>query len=131
MAFARKKDNGMPRVSADRLAAIAGGVPLADEPAAQSAGPPARTMLEPDLSRIRPRGVIETPEQRKKRMTAKVINFTFTIFARLVIMAALGMFMWSGYEITGTIQRGPALGMIALFADLGRVLLKAMEPGTK
>lgn len=119
-----------PRASTDRLAAIAGGA-AAIEPAPQSTGPAVRMVLEPDLSRIRPRGVDETPIQRKQRLAAKTINFTATILARLVIMAALGLFIWNGYEMTGAIQRGPAIGMFAMFADLGRVILKAMEPGTK
>lgn len=124
------KKQQAPRASADRLAAIAGGV--ADmEPARQSAGPAVRMVHQPDLSRIRPRGIEETPAQRKKRLTAKTINFTATILARLVIMAGLGLYLWNGYEMTGAIQRGPAIGMFVLFADLGRVILKAMEPGTK
>ncbi|PQA89644.1 hypothetical protein [Hyphococcus luteus] len=130
MAFARKKDDAAPRVSAARLAAIAGGAP-AEEPVAQSAAPARPATLEPDLSRIRPRGVNETPEQRKKRLGAKTINFTATILARVIIMGALALFMWDGYEITGAIQRGPAIAMVAMVADLGRVILKAMEPGTK
>lgn len=124
------KKQQAPRASAGRLAAIAGGG-AALEPAPQNAGPAVRTVLEPDLSRIRPRGIEETPEQRKRRLTAKTLNFTATIVARLVIMAGLGLFLWNGYEMTGAIQRGPAVGAFLVFADLGRVILKAMEPGTK
>lgn len=125
-----RKQQTAPRISADRLAAIAGGVAGA-EPAIETAAPAPRVLLEPDLSRIRPRGVDETPEQRRKRLAAKTVNFTFTIAARLVIMAALGLLIWNNYEMTGAFQRGPVIGVFLIFADLGRVIMKAMEPGTK
>lgn len=124
------KKQQAPRASTDRLAAIAGGV-SALEPVAQDAGPAVRMVLEPDLSRIRPRGIEETPIQRKQRLAAKTINFTITIIARLVIMAGFGFLIWNTYEMTGNIERGPAIGVFVVFADLGRVIVKAMEPGTK
>ncbi|MCK5747222.1 MAG: hypothetical protein KAH44_13455 [Oricola sp.] len=125
-----RKQQTAPRISGDRLAAIAGGV-TASEALVERAAPAPRVVLEPDLSRIRPRGVEETPEQRKKRLAAKTINFTFTIAARLIIIAALGLLIWNNYEMTGAIQRGPAMGIFAILVDLGRVMMKAMEPGTK
>ncbi|WDI30037.1 hypothetical protein PUV54_08705 [Hyphococcus flavus] len=120
------------RISSDRLAGIAGGVgaaPAAD--AGASSGPAYRRVIEPDLSRMRPRSVDECEEARKRRLAAKTVNFTATIIARLVIMAALGKFGFDLYQMTGTVHRGVALGMFAMLADLGRVMLKAMTPGTK
>jgi hypothetical protein len=80
---------------------------------------------------MRPRGLMETPEQHKKRMTAKTINFTMTFFARFVIMGAVAYLMYGIYEGTGSLHRGYAVAMFAMIADFGRVTLKAMEPGTK
>jgi len=128
MAFAKRKDSG-PRVSPDRLSALAGGAAAPAD--AQAAPIVAPAMLEPDLKRIRPRAIDNSPEQRKRRLTAKAINFTATIIARLVILAGLGLFAWSGYEITGTIERGPAIALFVIGADLCRVILKAMVPGSK
>ena len=130
MAFA-KKQAPAPRISAERLAAIAGGGVGAVEAVEDAVASEPRRMVAPDLSRIRPRGIEETPDQRKKRLTVKTINFTATIIARFAIMAGLGLFIWSGYEMTATIHRGAACGIVLIFADLGRVIIKAMEPGTK
>lgn len=88
-------------------------------------------MLEPDLSRIKPRGVDETPEERKKRLAAKTINFTATFLARLVLMAAVAKYGYDAFQMTGVVHRGVAVGMFAMVADFGRVAIKAMEPGTK
>ncbi|WP_375207017.1 hypothetical protein [Hyphococcus sp.] len=132
MAFAKKKQEA-PRISADRLASLAGGgaaVAAAVETPSVSA-PRVRVEVRPDLSRIRPFGAIETPEERKKRLTAKTLNFSATFIARLVIMGAVGYLMYDIWQGTGVIHRGYAMGMFAMTADFGRVLLKAMEPGTK
>ena len=119
------------RVGADRLAAIAGGGSMSASIGVESEAPARRVSVEPDLSRIRPRGVNETPEQKVRRLTAKKINFTMTIMARLVIMAAVAYLMKEAYEGSGSIHRGYATGMFLMVADFGRVILKAMEPGTK
>lgn len=115
-----------------RLASLAGG---GDAMAAAAApGPtarPARNLLEPDLSRIRPRGVDETEEQRRRRLAAKTVNFSMSFLARTVILAALAMFAFSLYERTGSVHRGIGALMFVIFADFGRAILKAMEPGTK
>lgn len=130
MGFAKRKEEA-PRISADRLASIAGGAAYEDVVEVESPAPRARVSLEPDLSRIRPRCVDETPEARKKRLAAKTINFTATILARLVIMGALGNFMWETYQLTGGFHRGAVMGSFLILVDLGRVAMKAMEPGTK
>ena len=130
MAFARKQ-NDAPRIGADRLAAIAGGSVMEMAVAAESQTPRMRMELQPDLSRMRPRGVNETPEQRARRLMAKKINFTMTILARLAIMGAVAYLMNETYQGTGAIHRGYATGMFFMVADFGRVILKAMEPGTK
>lgn len=134
MAFAKKKQEA-PRISADRLASISGAGGAVSEAAPGAAiadvAPRARVSLEPDLSRIRPRGIMETPEERKRRLTAKTINFTFTFLARIIIMGAVAYLMLGIWEGTGAIHRGYAIAMFAMVADFGRVILKAMEPGTK
>lgn len=132
MAFGNKQP--VMQVSTDRLSALAGGGGMT---AAAYPGPAAeeyprrRVSLEPDLSRIRRRGSDESPEERKRRLAAKTVNFGATIIARIVILAAAGLWVWKGYEFSGQIHRGVALGMFAMLADLGRVSLKALEPGTK
>lgn len=128
---AAKKQSATMRAGADRLATIAGGGAMEMALAAESAVPRKRLSVEPDLSRIRPRSVIETPEQKARRLTAKKINFTMTILARLAIMAAVAYLMNEAYQGTGAIHRGYATGMFLMVADFGRVILKAMEPGTK
>lgn len=132
MALA-KKQAAAPRVSTDRLAALAGGgaASMAVNDVAASAPLGQRMELRPDLSRMRPRGVMETPEQRKRRLTAKKINFTMTFLARTVIIAAVAYLMQEAYDGTGAIHRGYATGMFLMLADFGRCILKAMEPGTK
>lgn len=132
MAFGNKQNQAAPRISADRLASVAGGVSAAPvQEAAMSFAAARPAPVEPDLSRMRPRGIDETPEAHKKRLAAKTVNFTATIMARLLIMGALAKFGYEAYQLTGTFHRGVALGLFAMTADFGRVLLKAMEPGTK
>ncbi|GJL92426.1 hypothetical protein [Hyphococcus sp.] len=130
MAAAKKQTEAL-RVSIDRLAAIAGGGGVEMAVTAESDAPRRRVELKPDLSRIRPRGINETPEQKARRLTAKKINFTMTFLARLAIMGAVAYLMKEVYEGTGSIHRGYAMGMFVMVADFGRVILKAMEPGTK
>jgi len=134
MAFGGKKT--VERVSMDRLAAVAG---LA-APAAATAGagasssggvPRRRVSVEPDVSRIRKNSIDENEEDRRKRMAAKTVNFSATIIARLVILAAAGWYFYNMFEYSGQVHRGLAMGMFAMTADLGRVVLKAMEPGSK
>lgn len=133
MAFGGKKNEAALRISADRLASVAGGggsaAAVEDGPA--FSGPSRRVSLEPDLSRIKPRGVDETPEERQRRLAAKTVNFTATFLARLILMAALAKYGYDAYQMTGVVHRGVAVGMFAMVADFGRVALKAMEPGTK
>lgn len=128
------KANPMEMRANARLASLAanvsGGGAAAAEPAAVSSRP-ARNLLEPDLSRIRPRGIDETEEQRRRRLAAKTVNFSMSFLARTVILAALAMFAFSLYERTGSVHRGIGALMFVIFADFGRAILKAMEPGTK
>lgn len=133
MAFGNKQP--IIQVSAGRLAALAGGAGVA-EAAAAGAGSPSgaprrRVSVEPDLSRIRKRTTDETPEEHRRRLAAKTVNFSATIMARIIILGAAGLWLWESYEFSGQIHRGVALGMMAMLADLGRVGLKAMEPGSK
>ena len=127
MAFGGKKP--AMAMNADRLAAVAG---VSAAPAASASETPKRRVsVEPDLSRIRKCSIDETPEERKKRLAAKTVNFSATIIARLVIIGAAGLFAWSEFQNTGKFHRGVALGIFAMTADLGRVILKALEPGSK
>lgn len=80
---------------------------------------------------MRPRGLDETAAERKQRLAAKTVNFSATILARLAILAAAGVYVFELYDTSGQIHRGFAMGMFAVIADLGRVILKAMEPGTR
>ncbi len=132
MAFGSKKAN-VSGVGGDRLAAVAGTLPPMTSADAAAATSPMRyaAPLDPDPSRIRPRGIEESPEERKRRLRAKTVNFTATIIARIVIIAGAGFWAWKQYEFTGQIHRGVAVGAFAMFGDFGRVLLKAIEPGTK
>lgn len=126
------KQQAALRVSADRLASVASGASYGSAlAAADAAAPKPRVSHEPDLSRIRPCAIEETPEQRKKRLAAKTVNFTATILARLLIMGGLGVFAYDIYEGSGAIHRGAAAGLFAMTLDFGRVLMKAMQPGTK
>ncbi len=133
MAFGGKQNQAALRISADRLASVAGGASAAyvEEAAPSSAGPARRVMVEPDLSRIRPRGVEETDDDRKRRLTAKTMNFGATFLARLIIMGAVAKFGYDTYEMTGMFPRGVGFGLFAMTADFGRVIVKAMTPGTK
>ncbi|MHA7871643.1 MAG: hypothetical protein ACX939_04765 [Hyphococcus sp.] len=122
-------------VSSARLAAVAG-APASAEAAPDSApaGPSApvrRASVEPDLSKIRKYSIDETPEARKKRLAAKTVNFSATIIARIIIIAAVCLYGWAEFQGTGKIHRGIAVGVFAMLADLGRVSLKALDPGSK
>lgn len=133
MAFGGKKT--VERVSMDRLAAIAGVAPAtaaATADAGSSGGVPRRRVsVEPDMSRIRKNSIDESEEDRRKRMAAKTVNFGATIIARVMILAAAGWYFYNMFEYSGQVHRGLAVGMFAMTADLGRVVLKAMEPGSK
>ncbi len=130
MAFGNKQSQAAARVGAERLAALSGAGAAAVETAAPSISG-RRGSVEPDLARIRPRGVDETDEARSQRLAAKTVNFSATFIARLILMAALAKFGFDAYQLTGTMHRGVALGLLAMLADFGRVTMKAMEPGTK
>lgn len=127
MGFGGKKQPiGM---NADRLAAVAGvGATQAD---ADMSAPRRRVSLEPDMSRIRKSSIEETPAQRKKRLAAKTVNFSATFIARIIIIGAAGFYAWTEFQSTGKVHRGVAIGIFAMFADFGRVMLKALEPGSK
>jgi len=134
MAFGNK--GPAARVGADRLAGLAGAGALASAPGAATGGgaspaPARRLNLEPDVSRMRPMSFDASPEARKQRLRAKAINFTATILARVIILAAGGVYLWKTHQFSGQVSRGLAVGMFAMSGDLGRVILKAMEPGTK
>lgn len=131
MAFSKK--NAAAQISMDRLAAVAGvsaGAGVA-QVAAGGAARARRVSLEPDVSRIRKNAIEETPEERKRRLAAKTVNFGATIIARIIILAAAGLYVWQTYQFSGQMHRGLAFGIFAMTADLGRVMLKAMEPGSK
>ena len=127
MGFGNKKP--AMAVNSNRLASVAGAPTAATFSSEQSSERYA--CPEPDLSRIRPRQIEETAAVRKRRLAAKTVNFTTTIIARLVILAGAGVFLWSEYQYGGQVHRGVVVGVFAMFGDLGRVILKAMTPGTK
>ncbi|MBT8473197.1 MAG: hypothetical protein HKN14_09480 [Marinicaulis sp.] len=129
MGFGAKQ--AVARVSENRLSAVAGVGAAGSFPAGSSVGAARRVSIEPDLSKIRKCRIEETPEERKKRLAAKTVNFGATIIARLVIIAALGVYAWGEYQTSGRIHRGVLFGLVAMGGDLGRVLLKMMEPGSK
>jgi len=120
------------RISSDRLAAVAGGGASVAVPAGGApASPVQRGAVQPDLSRIRKCAINETPAERKKRLAAKTINYTATIIARIAIIAAACYYGWEHYQMTGAIHRGFATGVFVVIIDIGRVAMKAMEPGSK
>ncbi len=130
MAFGSKK--APAGVSADRLSAVAGASAAPAAAAPSGVGSSARrTTLDIDPSRMRPRQIEETPEDRKRRLAAKTVNFTATIIARIVIIAGAGVYAWNQYQLTGQVHRGVAIGVFVMIGDLGRVIMKAAEPGTK
>lgn len=128
MGFGGKKQPA--GMNPDRLAALAGGGSLAQADAS-AAAPRRRVSVEPDMSRIRKCSIDETPEERKKRLAAKTVNFGATFIARIIIMAAAGFFLWTELQNTGKVHRGVVVGMFAMLADFGRVMMKALEPGSK
>ncbi|MEM8772547.1 MAG: hypothetical protein AAGD92_12940 [Pseudomonadota bacterium] len=130
MGFGNRKPEAVA-VGAGRLASIAGSSSTQTVAGLAETPKPKPASLEPDPSRIRPRQIEETPEARKRRLAAKTINFTATILARLVIIGAAGFYMWSEYQLTRQVHRGIMFGVFAMVGDLGRVILKASEPGTK
>lgn len=129
MAFGSKR--AAAGVSADRLSVVISGGARNDTPAATPHPLSRRVSVEPDESRIRKNTVDETAEERSKRLTAKSINFGATFTARAIIIAALAYYAWNAYQYSGNIHRGVAIAMFAMFADFGRVALKALEPGSK
>ncbi len=130
MAFSKQKA-AAPQISMDRLAAVAGGAGAAATAVTGGGANRPRVSLEPDVSRIRKIAIEETPEERKLRLAAKTVNFSATILARMIILAAAGLYVWKTYQFSGQVHRGIAIGMFAMTADLGRVALKALEPGSK
>ena len=126
MGFGKQK--APARVSAARLNALAGASPSVE---VEAAGPRPRVSVEPDLSRINKNRIVETPEERKKRLAAKTVNFGATFIARIIIIAAACAYGYDLYQSTGAVHRGVAAGVLAMIVDFGRVLLKAMEPGSK
>ena len=126
MGFGKQK--APARASAARLNALAGASPSME---VEAAGPRPRVSVEPDLSRINKNRIVETPEERKKRLAAKTVNFGATFTARIIIIAAACVYGYDLYQSTGEVHRGVAAGVLAMVVDFGRVLLKAMEPGSK
>ena len=133
-----KKQETAPRIDAGRLAALAGKKGEGAAPASPAGAPPAsdepprrRVSVEPDLSRINKNRLIETAEQRKKRLAAKSVNFSASFIARAAIIAAALWYGYGLYQSTGDIDRMVAVGVLVMAADFGRVLLKAMEPGSR
>ncbi|GJL94572.1 MAG: hypothetical protein DHS20C05_09770 [Hyphococcus sp.] len=132
MGFSKKEP--VARISAARLCAVAGSPAVTAQasaiPEAAAVKAP-RVSLEPDMSRIRKNMIDETPAARKKRLAAKTVNFGATIIARLIILGAAGYYAWQTYQFTGQVSRGLGIGLFAMAADLGRVSLKALTPGSK
>ncbi|WP_411816314.1 hypothetical protein [Hyphococcus sp. DH-69] len=125
MAFGNQQQ-ATAQISSSRLANVIG-APANEALDAEIAKPAPRVGVQPDLSRIKTRRREETPEQRKRRMASNRLNFGATIIARLVIIAALGNFGYEVYEMTGTVHRGVAAGVIAISLDLLRVTAKAAD----
>ncbi|NOX94956.1 MAG: hypothetical protein GXP04_07635 [Alphaproteobacteria bacterium] len=118
------------QIGADRLAAVAGGA-VAMQREVMAPEPARRVKRELDLSRIRKCSVDETPKQRKKRLAAKIVNFSASILVRLIILGVAGFFVWTEFQSTGTVHNGYAAGILLMVADFGRIVMKAMTPGTK
>ncbi len=126
------KQQAAARISGERLAAVTGAAPIAAAAEAVSPQPVLRReSVQPDLSKMRKNRIEETPEQRKKRLAAKTVNFGATFLARIIIIGAAGYFGYQSYEMTGIFPRGIGIGIFVMVADFGRVLLKAMDPGSK
>ncbi len=126
MGFGDKKPTA--QISLNRLAAVAGGGAI-EAPEHVEARP---VMLEPDLSRIKKTNMLDaTPEAHKRRLAAKIVNFSTTFLVRIIILAAVAYYAWNEYQFTGQIHRGVAIGLLVMAADFGRVTLKAMTPGSK
>ncbi len=118
------------QIAADRLAAVAGdGAMVQHEAAARE--PAQRVKRELDLSRIRKCSVDETPKQRRKRLAAKTVNFGASMLVRIIILVVAGYFVWADFQSTGKMHNGYAAGMVLMVADFGRIVMKAMTPGTK
>lgn len=133
----KNKQEAAPRVDAGRLAALAGKKNDASGEASgassEAAGgqPRRRATVEPDLSRINKNRIIETPEQRKKRLAAKSVNYSASFMVRSVILAAAMWYGYEAYQSTGDIDGIIAVAVLVMAADFGRVLFKAMEPGSR
>ncbi|MEX6632265.1 hypothetical protein [Hyphococcus lacteus] len=83
--------------------------------------------VQPDLSRIRTRSRDETPEQHQKRLASNRLNFVANMIVRFAIIGALVHFGYGVYEMTGTIHRGVAAGVILIGLDFLRVAAKSMN----
>ena len=129
MAFGGKKTG--PQISASRLAAVSGGGGATATASIGAGAGQRRRSVEPDLSRIRKNRLDETPDERKKRLAAKTVNYTASFIARIIIFLAAGYYAWTLYQTSGDIHRGVAIGMFAMAGDFFRVVFKAMEPGGK
>ena len=128
------KQQAAARISGDRLAAVTGGggvIAAPDVGQVASAASVRRVSVEPDLSKMRKNRIEETPEQRKKRLAAKTVNFGATFIARIIIIGAAGYYGYQSFEMTGAFPRGIGMGIFVMVGDFGRVMLKAMEPGSK
>jgi len=126
------KQQAVARISGDRLAAVTGGASISAEPDMAASKPMMRReSVEPDLSKMRKNRIEETPEQRKKRLAAKTVNFGATFLVRSIIIGAAVYFGYQTFESTGSFPRGVGIGIFVMVGDFGRVLLKAMEPGSK
>lgn len=125
------KQEAVARISNDRLAAVTGGVAVSAPSGEPAQAPLRRVSVEPDLSKMRKNRIEESPEQRKKRLAAKTVNFGATFLARLILIGAAGYYGYEQFQQTGVINRGVAMGVFIMLGDFGRVMLKAMEPGSK
>ena len=92
---------------------------------------PTAQRREPDPRSVRKWRPTEDPVARRRRLRAKTVNFTCTLTARAVIMFGLGYFLLHEWEHYGVVDRRGAFILLAMVADYGRVIMKALEPGTK
>ena len=137
MAFGDKQETA-PRIGADRLAAVVGGgvttsnIASSNIASAVPSSAPARPVsVEPDLSRIRKSRIEETPEERKKRLAAKTVNYTASFIGRLIVIAAASLYGWEHLQMTGSMHHGISIGVFIMAADFVRVAMKAATPGSK
>ncbi|MGF1544315.1 MAG: hypothetical protein ACFB00_07430 [Parvularculaceae bacterium] len=84
-----------------------------------------------DQNRIRKLGRNEAPADLARRRRAKLVNFGCTFAARFVLLYAAGDFFLHELNADGYPNRGVAVGVLAMLADLARVTAKFFTHGNK